>query len=246
MIYVTRPSPEGEELAKQLNLANLSATHLPLFDILPGAELVDLEQQLNHLLPSDIVIALSPQVIHSIKIHLPNLSFPANRHYFAIGKKTAELLSKLTTTRVNYPKQENSEGLLGLLKSTILTHRTVLILRGNSGRNLLTNTLITQQAQVKILECYYRKPITYCDNILANNIKNQIIIITSVEHLMRLEIYCQIQHKQQAKLIVTSGRIFKKAQQLNWQNILQIAGANNQILFKTMLTLCHNANINFE
>ncbi|MWP50338.1 MULTISPECIES: uroporphyrinogen-III synthase [unclassified Gilliamella] len=245
MIYVTRPSPEGEELTKQLNLANLSATHIPLFDILPGAELVDLEQQLNCLLPSDIVIALSPQVIHTIKTHLPNLSFPANRLYFAIGKKTAELLSQLTTTRVNYPKQENSEGLLGLLKSTTLTHRTVLILRGNLGRNLLADTLITQKAKVKILECYYRKPIPYCDNILANNVKNQIIIITSVEHLMRLELYCHEQHKQQAQLIVTSERILKKAQQLNWQKILQIEGANNQILFKTTLTLCHNASINF-
>ncbi|NUF26731.1 uroporphyrinogen-III synthase [Gilliamella bombicola] len=246
MIYVTRPSPNGEELTKQLNQAHLPATHLPLFDILPSSELVDLQQQLNRLLPSDIVIALSPQVIHTIKAHLPDLYFPKHVHYFAIGNKTAHLLSQLTTTKVSSPKQEDSEGLLDLLKNTTLAHRTVLILRGNSGRQLLADTLTTQQAQVKLLACYHRKPITYCDNILANNINNQIIIITSVEHLIQLELYCQRQHKQQAQLVVTSERILKKAQQLNWQNVLQIVGANNQILFKTMLTLCHNANINFE
>ena len=33
MIYITRPSPEGDILTQQLNQANIPATHLPFFKI---------------------------------------------------------------------------------------------------------------------------------------------------------------------------------------------------------------------
>jgi uroporphyrinogen-III synthase len=244
MIFVTRPSPEGEILTEWLNNSNLSAKHLPLFSISAGDDLQNLQYQFNNLLPNDIVIIVSPQVIHTIKTNLPNFLFPTNINYFAIGKKTAKLLNQFTPNQVIYPAQENSEGLLALLTYESVKNRTVLILRGNVGRPLLMESLTEMQANVKLLECYQRHPITYSTDILTNNIKKQIIIITSVQHLMQVELYCKTQHKNFATLIVTSERIFEKAKQLKWKKVLQVKGANNQILFKTMITLCHNVTFN--
>lgn len=246
MIYVTRPSPEGEVLTQLLNQANLPAIHLPLFDMLAGKDLFNLQIQLNRLLPNDIVIVVSPQVINVIKSYIPNLIFPNNLRYFAIGKKSAELLSQLTQTRVDYPRQEDSEGLLELLASKSVNNYTVLILKGNVGRQLIAETLSTKQAQIKLIECYSRNVIPYQQDILYNDIEKQILIVTSIAHLHQLEIYCKINHKKNAILVVTSQRIFEEAKQQNWQKIVLVTGANNQILFKTLITLCHNDKINLN
>lgn len=243
MIIVTRPYPEGEVLTQQLIEAKIPAQHLPLFDISIGDDLFNLPSELTKLKPSDIVIVTSPQVTYIIKSNLPNLLLPKNIRYFAIGNKSAKLFSQLTNSIISYPKQENSEGLLQLLEEISLNNRSVLILRGDTGRSLLVNTLTHQKAKVKLIECYRRNPILYPPNILADHIEKQVIISTSTKHLLQLEAYCHNKHKQQANLIVTSWRIFTKAKCLNWQKVLLIDGANNQILFKTIITLCHNANI---
>ena len=238
MIYITRPYPEGDILTQQLNQANIPATHLPFFKISAGQGLNNLQQKLNQLTASDIVIVVSPQVSHMISRHLPKLSFPKHLRYFAIGKKSAELFSQQNGVHIDYPSEEHSEGLLPLL--TDLQGHSVLILGGNNGRQLLSQTL-AEKANVTSVECYFRQPITYPATILANNIDQQNILVTSVDHLLQLDTYCQNKHKCEAQLIVTSPRIFEKAKQLKWHKILQIVSANNQFLFKTILTLCHNA-----
>ena len=239
MIYITRPSPEGDVLTQQLNQANIPATHLPFFKISVGKGLNNLQQKLNQLTASDIVIVVSPQVSHMISQYQSKLSFPKHLRYFAIGKKSAELFSQQNGVDVNYPNEEHSEGLLQLI--TDLQGRAVLILGGNNGRQLLFQKL-AEKASVTSVECYVRQPITYPTTILANNIDQQRILVTSVDHLLQLDAYCQNKHKCEAQLIVTSPRIFEKAKQLKWHKILQIVSANNQFLFKTILTLCHNAN----
>ncbi|OCG22951.1 MULTISPECIES: uroporphyrinogen-III synthase [unclassified Gilliamella] len=234
MIYVTRPSPEGEKLTQLFNQANLPAQHLPFFNMSQGNDLLNLQEQLNQLLPNDIVIVVSPQVTHVINAYLPNLILPDNIRYYAIGKKSAKLFNQFTTTKVNYPDKENSEGLLAKLQQEPIQNHTILILCGNSGRQLLTQTLENRKVKVKSIVCYCRESIPYLPNILSSNIKKQIIIITSLEHLIQLELYSNLEHKTQANLVVTSQRIFVKAKQLKWQKILLVNSANNQNLFNAV------------
>lgn len=241
MILVTRPSPEGEALTQLLNQANLPATHLPLFTILEGRELADLQAALNTLSSTDIIVIVSPQITHMIKAKLPNIKFPTNVSYFAVGKKSAQLFEQFTACEVSFPIKEDSEGLLELLANRALQNRKVLILRGNSGRQLLGDTLAVRQAKVRFLECYLRQPIEYANDVLMTDIATQIILITSTENLFQLDKFCQATHKRQAQLVVTSLRILEHAKRLGWQKIRLTDGANNQILFKTMTTLCHNA-----
>ncbi|WP_085247819.1 uroporphyrinogen-III synthase [Gilliamella mensalis] len=235
MIYVTRPSPEGEILTQLFNQANVPTQHLPFFNISQGHDLPNLQEQLNQLLPNDIVIVVSPQVTHVIKNYLSNLTLPVNIRYYAIGKKSAQLFSQFTTAKVNYPDKENSEGLLAKLQQEPVQHHTILILCGNSGRQLLAQTLTNRKAKVKSIACYCRKPIFYPPNILSSHIEKQIIIITSLEHLIQLELYSNFEHKMHANLVVISQRIFAKAKQLNWQKILLITSVNHQTIFDAVM-----------
>ena len=231
MILVTRPSPEGEKLTELFNQANLPAQHLPFFKISQGRDILQLQHQLNQLLPQDIVIVVSPQVTHVINQYFTNLTLPKNISYFAIGKKSAQLFNQFSEIEVNYPDREDSEGLLVLLQQQSVKQRNILILCGNSGRPLLAQTLKARQAKVKLIECYSRTPITYQPDILSGHIPQQLIIITSIDHLNQLESYSSDEHKKQSCLLVTSQRIFTKAKELTWQNVLLVNSADNQTVF---------------
>lgn len=234
MIFVTRPSPEGEKLSELFNQANLPAQHLPFFKISQGRDIRQLQHQLNQLLPQDIVIVVSPQVTHAINQYVTNLTLPKNISYFAIGKKSAQLFKQFTEIEVNYPDREDSEGLLVLLQQQSVKQRNILILCGNSGRPLLAQTLKARQAKVKLIECYSRTPIIYQPDILSEHISQQLIIITSIEHLNQLESYSSDEHKKQSRLLVTSQRIFTKAKELTWQNVLFVNSADNQTIFNAV------------
>lgn len=234
MIFVTRPSPEGEKLTELLNKIDRPAQHLPFFKISQGRDILQLQHHLNQLLPNDIVIVVSPQVTHAINHYITNLTMPKNISYFAIGKKSAQLFKQFTEVEVNYPDKEDSEGLLTLLQQQPVKQRNILILCGNSGRPLLSQTLMNRQAKVKLIECYTRIPIIYQPDILSEHISQQLIIITSIEHLNQLESYSSDEHKKQSCLLVTSQRIFTKAKELTWQNVLLVKSADNQTIFNAV------------
>lgn len=234
MIFVTRPSPEGEKLTELFNQAGLYAQHLPFFKISQGRDILKLQYQLNQLLPNDIVIVVSPQVTHAINHNVTKLILPAGIRYFAIGKKSAQLFKQFAQVDVFYPDREDSEGLLTLLQNHPVNQRTVLILCGNSGRKLLEQTLMRRQAKVKLIECYTRIPMSYRKDVLSKHISKQLIIITSLEHLNQLESYSSNVHKTVSHLIVTSQRIFTKARELQWRNVLLIKSADNQTIFNAV------------
>lgn len=234
MIFVTRPSPEGEKLTELLNKIDRPAQHLPFFKISQGRDILQLQHHLNQLLPNDIVIVVSPQVTHAINHYITNLTMPRDLSYFAIGKKSAQLFKQFTEVEVNYPDREDSEGLLSLLQQQSVKQRNILILCGNSGRPLLSQTLMNRQAKVKLIECYTRIPIIYQPDILSEHISQQLIIITSIEHLNQLESYSSDEHKKQSCLLVTSQRIFTKAKELTWQNVLLVKSADNQTIFNAV------------
>lgn len=241
MIIVTRPSPDGSKLVSQLTSAGFDACHMPLFTILPCPKPTFLQSQLNILSPGDIVMALSPRVITSLKASSESILFPDHVNYVAIGQKTAAVFQELTKMPVIYPKkEESSEGLLALpLFNTVLQKR-ILILRGNQGREWLADNLKHRGGIISYMECYKRIPINYSADNTLNWPKNTIIILTSTESLYYLNALIARPRRHHFILLVCSERITKKATQFYWSNVILSKSANNQILFKTILTLCHN------
>lgn len=241
MIIVTRPHPYGEELTARFIEQGLCAYHRPFFKIKFTLDMAMLIKKLTTLKSGDKVIITSPQVINALQSEQASQYFPHHITYFAVGASTAQLAQSRLGLTVNYPTDhEDSEGLIALPALEHIAEQQVLILRGEYGRELIYQTLQARGAQVEYLTCYARQPIIYQPRELFADQVDTLFIVTSSESLEHLSRLLLKKQKQQAKLIVSSIRLQQQAQNDDWPIVISANSANNQILFKTTLTLCHN------
>ena len=162
--------------------------------------------------------------------------------YFTVGQGTAQHFAATTAAAVHYPTtQENSEGVLQLPTMQDLQGKTVLILRGNGGRELFSEQAQQRGANVEIVECYRREPLVY-NNVeqtsLCKRAGIQTIVATSGEILTQLlDFVPRNEHNwlKSCQLITVSERISHLAQALGWQNVIVSPRADNQTLLQTLL-----------
>lgn len=240
MIIVTRPGREGIELTKQLEANGLKAIHQPLFEIKTILNITNLQKKLDELQSGDSIIVVSPQVVSTLKNTYHSLRFPTQVHYFAIGEKTARSLQKHLAQPVVFPYQENSEGLLRLSSLKKVQGKHILILRGTSGREQLFNNLTERGALVSYISCYQRIPIKYQGTLSTRWPKHSIITVTSGECVALLNRLVEQNQRSSFILIAGSKRIADQATAHHWPCVIVSKSTNNQILFKTIRTLCHN------
>ena len=231
-ILVIRPDERGQALVESLNQAGIFALHQPLFQFESGRELPILSTVFKHLSAGDAVIAVSKIAVDFATETLAQTGFHfrSDLQYFAVGQQT-----------VKYPiDSENSEGLLALPEMQHLADKNVIILRAETGRELMAQTLVTRGALVQHIECYRRMPLE--ENIaeklsLAKRVGIDTIVATSGEILDLLEAYTAEEDKDwlhSCRLIVVSDRIAQTAENLGWsaEKIIVSLRADNQSLFE--------------
>lgn len=242
-VLVTRPDERGQQLVDMLAKAGVVAIHLPLFNIEAGAELNGLPNKFAQLKAGDYVFAVSKSAVDFADKALKNTGFVwrDDLQYFTVGQGTAQHFAMTTTLAVHYPTtQENSEGVLQLAAMQNLQGKTILILRGNGGRELLSEQAQQRGANVEIVECYRREPIVYnsTETSLCKRAGVQTIVATSAEILTQLvDFVPQNEHNwlKSCQLITMSERISHLAQALGWQNVIVSPRADNQTLLQTLL-----------
>ena len=243
-VLVTRPDERGQQLVDMLAKAGVVAIHLPLFNIEAGAELNGLPNKFAQLKVGDYVFAVSKSAVDFADKALKNTGFVwrDDLQYFTVGQGTAQHFAMTTTLAVHYPTiQENSEGVLQLAAMQNLQGKTILILRGNGGRELLSEQAQQRGANVEIVECYRRESIVYNSTEQTSLCKRagvQTIVATSAEILTQLvDFVPQNEHNwlKSCQLITVSERISHLAQALGWQNVIVSPRADNQTLLQTLL-----------
>ena len=243
-VLVTRPDERGQQLVDMLAKAGVVAIHLPLFNIEAGAELNGLPNKFAQLKVGDYVFAVSKSAVDFADKALKNTGFVwrDDLQYFTVGQGTAQHFAMITTLAVHYPTtQENSEGVLQLAAMQNLQGKTILILRGNGGRELLSEQAQQRGANVEIVECYRRESIVYNSTEQTSLCKRagvQTIVATSAEILTQLvDFVPQNEHNwlKSCQLITVSERISHLAQALGWQNVMVSPRADNQTLLQTLL-----------
>ncbi|ACS97936.1 uroporphyrinogen-III synthase [Aggregatibacter aphrophilus NJ8700] len=243
-VLVTRPDERGQQLVDMLAKAGVVAIHLPLFNIEAGAELNGLPNKFAQLKVGDYVFAVSKSAVDFADKALKNTGFVwrDDLQYFTVGQGTAQHFAMITTLAVHYPTtQENSEGVLQLAAMQNLQGKTILILRGNGGRELLSEQAQQRGANVEIVECYRRESIVYNSTEQTSLCKRagvQTIVATSAEILTQLvDFVPQNEHNwlKSCQLITVSERISHLAQALGWQNVIVSPRADNQTLLQTLL-----------
>ncbi|HGO5814488.1 TPA: uroporphyrinogen-III synthase [Mannheimia haemolytica] len=244
-VLVTRPDSRGQELADVLNEQQIFAIHQPLFTIEAGKELPQLPSVISRLKSGDYVFVVSPNAVDYAAKTLVDTGFHfrSDLKYFAVGQRTAKYFTEKAEQAVIYPiESENSEGVLALPDMQNLTDKTILILRADSGRELLAEKAILRGATIQYLECYRREPIS--DDIpeklsLCKRLGVDTIVITSSEILRTL--YEQTHENCRdwlfdCRLVVVSERIAKIAEKMGWHSdkILVSDKADNLSLKNTL------------
>lgn len=243
-VWVTRPETSGEILTEMCKKHGIFAIHQPLFKTQAGRELKQLPSILNSLNSGDYVLAVSKNAVQyaSDIFNATATKWRDNLKYFAIGQSTANYFTEVSGQAVRFPvKFANSENLLTVSEMKNVYNRNVVILRAESGRELISTELKKRGANVQTIECYQRKPLNF-EIDFCKSAEIDTLIVTSCGILEELWAKTpEIDQKwlKNCAIIVVSERIANLAIQFGWEkeNITISPQPNNQSLLDTVLSL---------
>ncbi len=223
-VLVTRPVHQAEHLCQLIENAGGKAVRLPAIDIIPTKH-----HNLNncHLSEFDIAIFISANAVHyALLTPCENhKTLPQNLQMMAVGEQTANMLKKNKIHALFPPAPFNSETLLAMPECQSIQDKKIIIFRGESGRELLADTLRQRGAQVNYIDVYKRvrpePPEMPIESIDA-------ITITSVESFNNLSHMLADQHwLKTTPFVVLSERIADYLQNLGIQAPIYIAPQAN-------------------
>jgi uroporphyrinogen-III synthase len=194
-VVITRPRAQADSLARAVAALGRRAVVLPLLEIAPLADTSALRAALDRLPAYAMVAFVSPNAVDAAFAHLSG--WPAGVPIGVVGEGSRLALARHGVTPDNAtihcppdPASSDSEGLLASLDLAALRDRRVLIVRGESGRELMADTLRAAGALVETVAAY-RRSVPRLDAALAARLAGLLAqqndwIITSSEALRGL------------------------------------------------------------
>jgi len=212
-VLVTRPHHQARGFID--NIASLGGLvfHLPTIEIVYR----------SHKLPlpdADLIVFTSVNAVIGAKLNGATFKTHKTQLIAAIGTATKSALHDAGFNNIVSPKTNgNSESLLALLEAHIFPSMKITIVRGDSGRDVLRDSLLQLGAQVNYEEVYQRKlPALSSVDIPPAQLWQQaspdIVSVSSDLGLVNLIAMLPVNFHQQlfAKpLIVNSERCMQKA-----------------------------------
>lgn len=248
-ILVTRPGEKGQALCELLNQNGFASLHVPLIEIVPGADLNALPAHMREVNAGDGVLAVSQSAVRFAHTALGNVGarWRDDVRYFTVGAKTAQALCECSEHGVHYPfPQENSEGLLAQPHFAQFRGQKMLILRGNGGRELIANHLRACDVAVEYVQTYQRVGLEYDMAAQLNMWKRagiSTIIVTSGEILRYLVESVGKNHHNwllEQQFVTISARIAQQAQEYGCRKVAVSARADNASILATLRLLKMN------
>ncbi len=159
-VLVTRPEGQQQPLLDALIQAGYGADHCPALLIEPEPVSGDTGRVLMELDQFHAVFFASANAARLALSAMADLwpQWPVGVHWLAVGRATAAELVSWHLEPELPDRGFNSEAVLGLSCLQDLVEKKVLICRGNSGRELLADTLSARGATVTSLSFYQRSP----------------------------------------------------------------------------------------
>ncbi|HZX25654.1 MAG TPA: uroporphyrinogen-III synthase, partial [Telluria sp.] len=157
-IVITRPRVQAEPLAARLAASGRAAVVFPLLEIAPLADDAALRAALAQLDSFALAAFVSPNAIDAAFAHVK--SWPARLPIAVLGEGSRAALARHGVACTVYsppdPEHSDSEGLLSVLDLASLRGKRVLLVRGESGRELLADVLRAAGAEVVAVPAYRR------------------------------------------------------------------------------------------
>ncbi len=155
-MIVTRPARQAGAFAHKIGVLGARPIVFPAIVILPPADTAPLAAAHAALAQYAGAIFVSA---NAAEYGVPQTPWPAGVQAFAPGPGSAAALTDLGVPGVHFPgERHDSEGLLALPALTDPRGKRIVIFRGDTGRNVLGDTLRARGATVDYVCCYRRVP----------------------------------------------------------------------------------------
>ena len=230
-MLVTRPAHQAQRLVELIQAAGGEPVLLPTLEIAEPRDPDALAKALAQLPHARYLVFVSRNAAErGLALLRAHGGWPPDAHFAAVGAATAGALQAAGVREVLVPTERfDSEALLELLPSEAVRGRTILLFRGEGGREQLADTLAARGAQVWHAVCYRRIPPTRSNpTALARLAGGDIDIVTvgSVEGLHNL--IALVDATGQARLratplLVTSARQATAARAAAWRAAVVLA-----------------------
>ncbi|WP_336367432.1 uroporphyrinogen-III synthase [Marinobacter sp. C2H3] len=161
-VLICRPEPEASRLAQAFEAAGAHIRTLPLIVREPLPETPEQRSLLLDLDRFSHIIVVSPyaarRLLEALDTWWPQL--PTGLRWYAVGAGTARVLASHGLSVRRPADGWTSEALLTLPSLRHVQGQSVLIARGEHGRELIRDTLERRGARVTALPLYRRQPAT--------------------------------------------------------------------------------------
>lgn len=233
-VAVTRPREQADALAHAIAEGGGQPILFPLLEIQPPSDPSRLQQAAAGLDALQLAIFISPTAVrYALPALLAQGALPATLRIAAVGQGSAAALRELGAGQVLAPTDQfDSEHLLALPELQAVAGWRVAIFRGESGRELLGDTLKARGALVEYIPCYRRvKPALGADALLAE--RPDVLTVTSSEALGYL--WEMADEAERSRLIALPlfaphERIAAAARTRGWREAYATAGGDAGLL----------------
>lgn len=245
-VVITRPLKQARLLERRVAAIGREAVLFPLLEILPLPDRGMLETLLRDLSPYAMVVFISPNAVEAVAERLKN--WPPGLAIGVVGEGSKAALAQYGLTTANTrivspvnPLRTDSQTLLEVLDLGALRGRRVLIVRGETGREMLADTLRANGIQVEQVAAY-RRVAPLLDDTKRLQLQHLLVsgadwIITSSEALRNLIKMIQesagadaVAEMQQQHLIVPHARIAESAASLGFMDVTLTGSGDEQLL----------------
>lgn len=161
-VVITRPLAQARPLAARVAALGRTVELLPLLDIEPLPDTTQLQATLARLADYALVAFVSPNAIDAAFAHLRQWPPGVTLAVLGEGSRAALAAHGVTPQQANIVSpadaaHSDSEHLLQTLDLAALKGRKVLIVRGESGRELMADGLRAAGAEVEVVAAYRRR-----------------------------------------------------------------------------------------
>lgn len=244
-VVITRPRAQAESLAQAVARLGRTPVLLPLLEIAPLADQSQLAATLAQLERYALVAFVSPNAIDAAFAHIDH--WPRQVALAVLGEGSRAALARHGVERSNAtilgpldPARSDSENLLASLDLAALAGQQVLIVRGESGRELMGEGFRAAGAQVTVVPAYRRSSPALSPE-LAAQLRALLAtqndwIITSSEALRGLFALlgelgdALVEQMQQQHVIVPHARIAATAQAFKLAHVTLTGSGDERLL----------------
>jgi len=245
-VVITRPLAQATPLAQKLASLGRDAVVFPLLEIHPLPDQSALKSTLSNVGDYAMVAFVSPNAIDAAFAHLDR--WPSHVALAVVGEGSKAALAQHGLTPANAtifspvdPHRTDSQTLVEVLDLAALRGKRVMILRGETGRELLADALRSHGVQVDQVAAY-RRAAPVLDGAKTKELQRLLDaqadwVITSSEALrILLQMVRDVAGEagvvkmQQQRLIVPHVRIAETARSLGFADILQTGSGDEPLL----------------